>query len=188
VIYTGILDRLQRTDYLLRAMGRVVAEFPESRLLLVATIFKDDDLRECRKLISELELEEHVIIAAGTAFEEIPFFLASADVAVVCRPRCPGFPVKLLNYMAAGKSIVAFEGSAKGLQHMTNAFVVSDHDWQGLADGVICLLRDRNLAAKLGDNARQWVRANHAWPKISEEIEGVYNELFDLQTSRERKH
>jgi 1,2-diacylglycerol 3-alpha-glucosyltransferase len=182
VMYTGILDRLQRIDYLLRAMRSVVAALPEARLLIAATIAKDDDLRECRKMITELQLEKHVIVATGTDFEEVPNFLASADVAVLCRPQMPGFPVKLLNYMAAGKAIAAFEGSAKGLQHMTNALVVSDGDWQGLANGIIELLRAPNLAAKLGDNARKWVRANFAWSKITREIEDIYYDLLHQQS------
>jgi 1,2-diacylglycerol 3-alpha-glucosyltransferase len=187
VMYTGVLDRLQRIDYLLKAMQGVVEEVPDARLLLVATIVKDNDLRECRNMIREFDLERHVVIATGAAFEEIPSFLASADVAVICRPRCPGFPVKLLNYMAAGKPIAAFEGSAKGLRHMTEALVVSDDDWQGLAQGIIKLLQDPNLASRLGDNAREWVKANLAWPNITGEIEDTYDDLLHQQGDRSWK-
>jgi 1,2-diacylglycerol 3-alpha-glucosyltransferase len=188
VMYTGILDRLQRIDYLLKAMQRVVAEVNDARLLLVATIVKEDDLLECQEMINELKLERHVFIATHTAFEEIPTYLASADVVVVCRPRCPGIPIKLLNYAAAGKPIVVFEGSAKGLQHMTSAFVVSDDDWEGLADGIVKLIRDPTLAGRLGDNARKWVRANLAWPKIAEEIENIYYDLLRQQGGQSGKH
>jgi 1,2-diacylglycerol 3-alpha-glucosyltransferase len=184
VMYTGILDHLQRIDYLLRAMQIVVEEVPDARLLLVATIAKDKDLQECRKMTKELNLEGHVIITTDTNFEEIPSFLASADVTVVCRPQCPGFPVKLLNYMAAGKPIVAFEGSAKGVPHMACAFVVNDNDWQGLALGIVKLLRDPNLAKKLGGNAHEWAKTHLAWPTIAGEIEGVYYDLLRQQGDR----
>jgi glycosyltransferase involved in cell wall biosynthesis len=178
VMYTGILDRLQRIDYLLKAMKIVLAGLPDARLLLVATIAKDDDLKECRDMITELQMEKQVVVATHTAFKEVPSYLASANVAVICRPRCPGFPVKLLNYMAAGKAVAAFEGSAKGLQHMRNAFVVKDDDWKGLAHGIICLLRDPHLASRLGDNAKEWVRTNLSWPKIAVEIETLYYDLL----------
>lgn len=181
VMYTGILDRLQRIDYLLKAMQEVVAEITDARLMLVATIVKDKDLQECRRMIRQCNLERHVIIATGIAFEEIPSFLASADVTVISRPQCPGFPVKLLNYMAAGKPIVAFEGSAKGLHHMTNAFVASDGDWPGLARGILKLLQAPDLAAQLGNNAREWAKANFAWAKITGEIEDIYYDLLYQQ-------
>ena len=83
-------------------------------------------------MIPELALDGHVTIIPNRSFEEIPHFLAAADVTVVPRPHCPGFPVKLLNYMAAGKPIVVFAGSAMGLLHLLHAFLVGDHDWQGL--------------------------------------------------------
>jgi 1,2-diacylglycerol 3-alpha-glucosyltransferase len=179
VMYTGILDRLQRTDYLLRAMQIVVQKVPDARLLLVVTIAKDKDLQECRRMIKELNLEDRVAITVNTHFEEIPSYLAAADVAVVCRPRCPGFPVKVLNYMAAGKPIVAFEGSAKGLGHMTSAFVVDDDDWRGLAHGIVTLLQNPKMAAGLGENAREWVETNLAWPRITCELESVYYGLLE---------
>ncbi|MDQ1335908.1 MAG: hypothetical protein QG552_2858 [Thermodesulfobacteriota bacterium] len=187
VMYTGILDRLQRIDYLLRAMQIVVKEAPDARLLLVATIAKDKDLQECRKMVKELNLEDRVMITVNTSFEEIPSFLAAADVVVVCRPRCPGFPVKVLNYMAAGKPIVAFEGSAKGLRHMTTAFVVGDDDWRGLAQGIISLLQNPKMAAGLGEDAREWVKTHLGWPRITGELETVYYDLLREQKGKNRE-
>jgi 1,2-diacylglycerol 3-alpha-glucosyltransferase len=179
VVYTGILDRLQRIDYLLRSMQIVMEKVPDARLLLVATIAKEEDLQDCRKRVRQLGLENHVDLVQNVPFEEVPLFLAAADVTVVCRPRCPGFPVKLLNYMAAGKPIVAFEGSAKCLQHLRNAVVVRDHDWQGLGRAIATLLQDRAFGARLGENAREWVNSHLAWPTISRQIVGVYYDVLE---------
>jgi glycosyltransferase involved in cell wall biosynthesis len=179
VMYTGILDRFQRIDYLLQAMRIVVDRLPEARLLLVANVTTAEDLRDCRRMITALDLETHVDIVTNRSFAEIPLFLAAADVTVVPRPQCPGFPVKLLNYMAAGKPIVVFEGSAKGLQHLESALVVADHDWQALGYGMLTLLQDPALARTLGDNARRWADAHLSWPTIVEKIENVYYELLE---------
>jgi glycosyltransferase involved in cell wall biosynthesis len=178
VMYTGILDHLQRVDYLLHAMRHVVAQMPQAKLLLVTNIAKTEDVAECQRLIADLGLREHVDIVTHDTFEDIPLFLAAADVAVVCRPHCPGFPVKLLNYMAAGKPIVTSEGSAKGLQHLQQAWVVADHDWQGLGDGILQLLQDTRLAKRLGENARQWVNDRLAWSALVADIEAVYDEVL----------
>ena len=175
MVYTGILDRLQRLDYLLQAMRLVVQHIAEARLLLVANLAKTQDVHDCQTLIRTLDLQEHVEIITQVPFAEIPLFLAAADVTVVCRPQCPGFPIKLLNYMAAGKPIVAFEGSAKGLRHLQQAFVVPDHDWQGLGGGMVTLLQDPLLAQSLGQHAQQWVQEQFAWPRLVEKIEHVYN-------------
>jgi glycosyltransferase involved in cell wall biosynthesis len=76
--------------------------------------------------------------------------------------------------MAAAKPIVLFEGSAKGLQHLQQAIVVPDHDWQALGQGIITLLQDRSLAQALGLRARQWADEHLSWPRIAGKIEQVY--------------
>jgi glycosyltransferase involved in cell wall biosynthesis len=179
VMYTGILDRFQRLDYLLQGMRLVVDRLPEARLMLVANVATVEDLRQCRQMVTALELEQHVAIVTHRSFLEIPLFLAAADITVVPRPQCPGFPVKLLNYMAAGKPIVVFEGSAKGLQHMHSALVVPDHNWQALGHGMLALLQDPALAQRLGHNARRWADEHLAWPTLATKIEHVYYELLE---------
>lgn len=174
VVYTGTLDRFQRIDYLLKAMQRVVEKMGEARLLMIVNIAKEADLSACRTMADDLGLKEHVEIVTHQSFDEIPPFLAAADVTVVPRPECPGFPVKLLNYMAAGRPIVVFEGSAKGLQHLKHAVVVKDHDWESLGDGIITLLQNPVLAGMLGRNVKEWVEQNLSWPKIVGKIEEVY--------------
>ena len=174
VMYTGILDRFQRIDYLIRALTIVVNRQPEVRLLIVSNIAKEQDLEDCRRLIREEQLDDHVRIATGIPFEEIPTFLSAADVTVVSRPNTPGLPVKLLNYMAANRPVVVFEGSAKGLKHMKNAIVVKDHDWEALGQGIITLLDDPVLAKTLARNARKWLGKNLSWPVLVEKIERVY--------------
>ncbi len=174
VVYTGILDRFQRIDYLLEAMCLVVKHIADARLLLVVNLAKPRDLQACHMMLEALGLQGHVDIVALATFEELPLFLAAADVTVVCRPQCPGFPIKLLNYMAAGKAIVVSEGSAKGLRHMQQAFVVQDHDSRSLGQGILTLMQDPILAETLGRNAQHWVETHHAWPTLVPRIENVY--------------
>jgi glycosyltransferase involved in cell wall biosynthesis len=92
----------------------------------------------------------------------------------------PGFPVKMLNYMAARKAIVTFRGSAKGLEHLKEAFVVEDHDWAGLGEGIRALLMDRALAVRLGDNARATVVARFDWSSLAQTTERVYWEALGV--------
>jgi glycosyltransferase involved in cell wall biosynthesis len=177
VVYTGTLDRFQRIDYLLTAMRVVVDEGKDARLLIATNLATDADVRWCRSLVGQLDLAERVIIA-NVPFDLIRDVLAAADVTVAPRPNCPGVPVKLLNYMAAAKPIVVFEGSAKGLQHMQHALLVPDHDWRGLGHAILRLLGDRALAEELGRNAKRWAEENLSWPVLAARTEQVYEELL----------
>lgn len=178
IIYTGTLDRFQRIDLLLKAMRVVLDSVRNAVLLIVGNIISSADLNQHKQLAGEIGIAENVIFTDEGRLEDIPFFLASADIAVIPRPSCPGFPVKLLNYMAAEKAIVTFEGSAKGLTHMKNALIVKNEDWQGFGQSVVCLLQDRGLMQSLGREARRTVSDAFDWRILAGKIEDIYRKIL----------
>jgi 1,2-diacylglycerol 3-alpha-glucosyltransferase len=178
VMYTGVLNAFQRIDYLLRAFAVVSKQLPDALLLMVSPLVSESHLREHQKLADQLGISDAIMWIAPHALEDLPSYLALASVAVISRPECPGHPVKLLNYMLAGKPIVCFEGAAKGLRHLHDAFIVPNHDCEALGKGIITLLEDRELAARLAANARTTVLANFDWRVICQKIEDIYDRLL----------
>lgn len=178
VVYTGTLDRFQRIDLLMSAMRVVIDKISDARLLIAGNIINRTDIEVHLKLAEDLRLKDKIIFTDERPFEEVPYFLASADVAVVPRPYCPGFPVKLLNYMAAGKAIVTFEGSAKSLKHMKEVAVVRNEDWEDMGLTIVLLLKDRALAKKLGDTARASITGRFDWPTLAGKIGNIYHRLL----------
>src|SRR5439155_707672 len=77
-----------------------------------------------------------VEIVRAASYDEVRARLDAADVAVSPRTERSGFPMKLLNYMAAGKAIVASAGSAKGLRDGVSGRVVPDGDEGAFAAAV----------------------------------------------------
>jgi 1,2-diacylglycerol 3-alpha-glucosyltransferase len=187
VMYTGVLNAFQRIDYLLRAFALVLKEQPNALLLIVSPLISDLHEREHRRLANELGISEAVAWIAPHDLDDLPSYLALATVTVISRPECPGHPVKLLNYMAAGKPIVCFAGSAKGVRHLYDAFIAPDHDWEALGRGIITLLKDHALAARLGTNARATVLANFDWRQICRRIECIYDKLLAGSASLPRQ-
>ena len=132
VMYTGVLNAFQRVDYLLRAFAVALREKPDALLLIVSPLVSEAHEKEHRQLAAELGISRSVIWISPHTLEDLPSYLALADVCVVPRPECPGHPVKLLNYMLAGRPIVSFAGGAKGVRHLHDAFIVSNHDCEAL--------------------------------------------------------
>jgi len=134
-------------------------------------------------LAAELGISRSVIWISPHTLEDLPSYLALADVCVVPRPECPGHPVKLLNYMLAGKPVVSFAGGAKGVRHLHDALIISNHDCEALGRGIVTLLNDRTLAEQLGANARATVLANFNWRHICKKIERIYDRLLAVPDS-----
>jgi 1,2-diacylglycerol 3-alpha-glucosyltransferase len=178
VMYAGVLNGFQRVDYLLRAFAVVLSEEPLARLLIVSPLRSEPHEREHKQLARELGIADAIVWIAPHPLEHLPSYLALADVTVLPRPNCPGHPVKLLNYMLAGKPTVCFSGAGKGVRHLHDAFVVGDHDWHALGGGIVTLLRDRALAAQLGANAHNTVLTQFDWRQICPKIERIYDRLL----------
>lgn len=183
VLYSGNLDRYQDLDLLLQAFRRVVNARPEARLVLSTSASPD----AWRGQVAALGLAENVIWAQATDFCDVRNLLAAADVAVCPRTVCLGFPIKLLNYMAAGKAIVASAGSACGLRHLDNGWVVDDGDVKAMSEAIVALLDDPALARRLGERARQTAQTEYTWEQAAAAIEETYERLGQVRPDRSRE-
>ena len=169
VCYAGNLDGYQNLGFLLRSFARVRARVPAARLVLV-THAAPGALRRA--------VGPGVEIVRAASYDEVRARLDAADVAVSPRAERSGFPMKLLNYMAAGKAIVASAGCAKGLRDGVSGRVVPDGDEGAFAAAVVELLSDRAARARLGAAARRAVGDPRAWDGVLDRIEAVYRNLL----------
>ena len=167
VCYAGNLDGYQNLGFLLRSFARVRAQVPAARLVLVT-----------HAAPAALTVAPGVEIVCATSYDEVRARLDAADVAVSPRAERSGFPMKLLNYMAAGKAIVASAGSAKGLRDGVTGRIVPDGDEAAFADAVLELLSDAALRARLGAAARRAVEDPRAWEGVLDRIEAVYRRVL----------
>lgn len=94
--------------------------------------------------------------------EETRALCAAAGVLVAARRRPGGFPVKLLNYMEAGRPIVAFAAAAPGLRDGREAVLLPDDAGAAeLGKALAELLADPVRATALGRAARAHLEARH---------------------------
>ena len=151
VVYTGNLAPFQGVDHLLRSFTIVTQESKKSRLIIVGR-----PTPGYQRMVDKLGIVDRVTFAGERPFDEVRTFLAAADVVVLPRDNCVGFPLKLLNYMAAGKAIVAFEGgSGEVLNHLENGYVVPDGDEAAFARGILNCLSDTGLSATIASGAHR---------------------------------
>ena len=182
IIYTGTFDEFQGLDYLLSAFQIVHQHDPLAKLLLVGSTINPIHRSKYARMAETLGVTSRVTMTSCT-LEELPHLLAAADIAVVPRPESAGIPTKLLNYMAAGKAIVSFKKSATILENGKTGRLVSPATAEGLADGILSLLKDRNHAFVLGRNARSLVRGRFDWRTIVKQIEGMYDKVLAEQAA-----
>lgn len=170
VCYAGNLDGYQNLDFLLHAFARVRGRIPGARLVVVTHV---DTAAEVARLAAH-----GIEVVRARSYDEVRSRLLEADVAVSPRAETSGFPMKLLNYMAAGKAIVASAGSAKGLVDGLTGRVVPDGDEVAFAAAIVDLLEDAPTRARLGVAARRAVEDPATWHGVLDRIEAVYTRVL----------
>jgi glycosyltransferase involved in cell wall biosynthesis len=117
--------------------------------------------------------------------QDIPAFLAGLDVAVLSS-RSEGMSNAVLEYMAAGRAIVATTVGAtpRLLQDGVHGLLVPPDDPQALAAAVERLLRDTALARRLAMAARRRAREQFGRDAMVRRFEAFYLQL----APRERRH
>lgn len=177
VMFVGGFYAWHDLPLLVESFASVVRQVPQARLMLVG----DGRTRSVvEQTIAEHGLQHAVIMAGRVAHSQIPEMLAIADVAVA--PNVAffnghgGSPLKVFEYMAAGKAIVATKTGqvAEVIEEGRNGLLVEPRDAPGFANAITTLLNDPAERSRLGQNARQQAVEQHSWEHYSRKLEEIY--------------
>lgn len=160
VVYTGNLDPYQNLGLLKEAMMQVRAAMPEAKAL-VAT--------------AQPAMLDWAGVALTNDFASMAAVMARGGIFACPRTSWSGFPIKLLNAMAAGMPVVACAGCAHPITHEENGLIVPDDDAGAFAAALLRLLRDVALRRKLGHQARETVARQYAPERVAAIINSVYS-------------
>lgn len=181
VLFVGRLDERKGLAVLLRAMPRVLAQVPGTRLIVVGKGPQED---ESRHLARELGLADVVTFQGFVANDELPAFYASADV--YCSPALGGeaFGIVLIEAMACGTPVVASDitGYNEVVRSGVNGLLCPPANPPALADALIRMLNDAELRAKCRTAGLAQAQA-HSWVRIAEQVENYYLELLTTRSS-----
>ena len=99
------------------------------------------------------------------AHSRVPLYVAAFDIALIAGANFYVSPLKLFEYMAAGRAIVApaHEPIREVLEDGTDALLFPPGDVQAAADRIRRLIDDPALRAKLGRAAREKAVASYTW-------------------------
>jgi glycosyltransferase involved in cell wall biosynthesis len=125
----------------------------------------------------------HAVIMTGKiAHSQVPEMLSIADVAVV--PSTPltaglggtGTPLKLFEYMAAGKAIVAtaLNEAAEVIRDGQDGLLVQPGDVNKFAEATLKLINDPKERSRLGQNARAQAVKQYSWETYTKRLEEIY--------------
>jgi len=185
VTYAGRLVPEKGVALLLRSFRRVLEHIPNARLYVAGTGREEAALRG---LVSALGLAEAVEMIGQLDAERIPPRFAGAWAHAV--PSCWPEPFGLTadEVMMRGTAVVASDigGLKDSVEHDVTGLKVAPGDERQLADALIRLLNDRELAERMGAAARQRAMRLFSMDRCVEEFEILYQQLLNPENNQAR--
>jgi glycosyltransferase involved in cell wall biosynthesis len=182
VAYAGHLYAWKGVDILLEAL----AQLPGTRGLIVGGHEAEPDLARLRAHAAELGVADRVTFTGLVEPSQVAGHLARATILVLPNPRSAistnfTSPLKLFEYMAAGRAIVASDlpSVREVLSHGENALLVAPGDPTALAHAVQRLSSDRPLAERLAAAAFSQV-SKFTWARRAERLERLFREVLGV--------
>ena len=138
---------------------------PGARLLLVGD---GEDRPHVEAILAERGKADHALLTGPVPATEVPAYLAASDVLASPHAADDGFigsPVKLFEYMAGERAIVASKLAQLGqlLRDGQTALLVAPGDPRELCDALLRLHDDPGLREQLGRAACQEAGRLHTW-------------------------
>lgn len=140
--------------YLIKAASKVAKVYPDAVFFIIGKQTKYMD--ELKREVSKLNLENNVKFLGFR--EDIPELLAIMDVFVLSSIE-ETFSIATIEAMAAKKPVVATKsgGPEEIIIDGKTGFLVPPMDSEVLAEKILTLLRNKELAKKLGQSGSEWV-------------------------------
>lgn len=178
--FVGSMSVWHGIDNLLRIIATIVRKYPNCRFLLVGSGGGQDG--QVDRYLQERGLSDHVILTGYVPHEKIPAFVQLMDVVLAPYPNLPFFyysPVKVFEYMAAGKAVVTTRIGqlARIIRDGWDGVLCPPGDFDALISAISGLLEDSGIAAAMGENARATIAQKHTWIHKAQAYEKICQQV-----------
>jgi len=173
IVSVGRLVHRKGQDVLIEAMPEIITSITDAHLLLIG---EGPYKKELEKRIKNLGLANRVTFVGRVQYADLPRYICVGDVfAMPSRSRLAGLEVE-------GLGIVYLEASACGLPVIggisggapdavlqgETGYSVDGRSAHEVAEALVRVLADKELAQRLGARGRQWVIEQWQWQIWSE--------------------
>ncbi len=180
ICYVGEMGHHDGVDYLLRALKHLVNDLnrPDFFCVLVG----DGDAWSGLKSLTEtLQLTDYTLFTGRVPHIKVTHYLSAADICVAPEPSNDyndrSTMIKITEYMALGKPIVAFELPEHRVTAQDAAIYARPNDELDFAQKIALLMDDPECRGRMGKLGKQRIETKLAWPYQAKHLLKVYKGL-----------
>jgi glycosyltransferase involved in cell wall biosynthesis len=178
--FSGSFASWHGLEDLVKSAPLILKEVVSTKFLLVGAGKRKEQIVQ---MVNDLNLTDNFIFINKISYEEVPKYVNAFDVCVILKKKdIPGSPLKLWEYMACGKPVIATNTEDfKALEEYNAGILVDPEKPEEVADAIITLLENRELREEMGKNGRKYVVENRSWESVAREVEKVMREAVKYE-------
>ncbi len=188
IAYAGIIGIQDGVDCLLRALRHLIGTLSKTDILCVI-IGDGDALPDLRRQAKDLALDKYILFTGWVANpRRYASYLATADICVDPSPsnpyndRCTA--IKMMDYMAAVKPIVAFDLPEHRITAGSAAVYARPNDALEFARAIAELMKDATRRHRMGAIGRRRVEERLAWNYSAGRLLEAYRNLLSTPSRK----
>lgn len=160
----------------INAIPPVVEKFPGTIFVMA----RDSDRRKIfEDMAASLGVADSVKFVGNLPFEELPKYMASADIYVSNSLSDSGISASTAEAMASGTAVISTDvaDASYWIDNGRSGFLIAKGDSKALSEKMISLLADDNLRKAVGREARKTIEERQDYFKEMGKVERIYESL-----------
>ena len=186
IIFVGRICEEKGVEYLIRAFKMLAANKEDVKLIIVGSSwFSGGRMTPYLKKMQDISkaVENRVVFTGFVPHDKLNYLFNLASICVV--PSIWNEPFALVNLEAMAAECALIVTSVGGVPELVKngetGILVSPKDKYSLCAAVNYLLENEDIRQKISDNEVRRVKEKFGWPKVANEIEDVYEQVFQVQ-------
>ncbi|MBM7585770.1 glycosyltransferase involved in cell wall biosynthesis [Bacillus pakistanensis] len=185
LLYLGGITAIRGIEELIHAMEVVVKNEPETTTLTFVGAFESKAFEtKIKNLISELDLENHILFKGKVPYEDIEKYLSTSSIGIIPYLPVPNhlvcLPNKLFEYMASGVAVVAsdFDHYGEVVNQSNSGITVDPSNPLSIAHGLLSLMRDPEKVRSFSSNGQYWFNEKYNWEIEEKKLINFYQNFI----------
>ena len=172
VLYAGNFEAYQGIDLLILSAEKVLARTDGAVFLLVGG--KPEQVQHYKDSVSKRGLSSHFRFTGQRPAQEIAAYISLADALVSPRTVGTNTPLKVYEYLQAGKPIVATDLPTHTQVLNQDVAILVEPYPDAVARGILSVLEDPTIGRKVAAQARQLYENRYSFQSFVKKTEQLY--------------
>jgi glycosyltransferase involved in cell wall biosynthesis len=172
ITFVGSFAVYQGVDLLIKTIPEVVKNCPLARFIIIGG--KDDEIEKRKTVLKQQGALDAVSFIGMVAPDVLPDYLSASDILLSPRISGVNTPLKLLDYLKAGRSIVATDVESNRLILDDDLASFAAPEPTAMAAVIISLVENTAKREAMGKKGRKLYENKYNFPNFTKKLKACY--------------